>query len=302
MRSRIAGQLYAGCALVLGTVIGCTSTNVKGGGTPGGQRTAAYMSETPASDTPFVAEKETAVAGSLPDVLGGPFGDPLDTTIHSIRPTPLMQMKFDAMSDEQFVHYVDTLIYELEPPRGELALLDCIKGNQPCGTKRAPVYVQPEIGFDSLKLESIGENGVIAARFINYDTEGRREKAFRIPPHSYAWLLVEKTGQDSWSARVVARDTAGGKIVLTSRPIGPFKNCSGHSRSIARRATAKWWNCNQQEAYSLMLPAPEPRSPFSFAAFATARMQDSIVTDSSIRTIRDGSVWITCSLGCCIAQ
>lgn len=251
-----------------------------------------------------IPEAENETVGIPPSPLGGPFGDGVPFDGYVPRPTPLADEPIEKMTDIALVGYLDKLVYDLNVDNGQLILARCTRGNAACGSSElAAMYIQPEMGMNQRDTSSITENGLVVARLINYDANQRQDRAFKIPASTRAWWVVHRKNNKLESLFIIRRyaDTPNGASILRSKMA--FYQCPNHPPGDASRPSmARWWDCGHPYAVSavdvghrsgagsylrfISSPAPVPELP---------QLGDTTMVTS------DG-VWITCSLGCCIAQ
>ena len=241
-----------------------------------------------------------------PTQLGGPFGNGVETP-YSSHVLPLSTVRLDeTMNDSDLVRYLNKLIYDLNVENGQLILAPCNKGINPCDNgEMAPMFIQPEVGMNSLDVQTIGANGVVVARLINYDPGDRMSRGFHVPAHSRAWWVVRRNRNNELESLFIGRDFSNPRAIMVRklRATG-FSACPGHTPDANRPSIARWWDCGGSVRFS---PRPWIRyrtsstaSYFSFVSNRGGSLPTTVAASDT--SLRDDSTWITCSLGCCVAQ
>ena len=249
------------------------------------------------------AEADNEKAGK-PAPLGGPFGGGVEVP-YTMRPTPLSTVPLDAgMADADLVKYLNKLAYDMNVENSQLILASCTKGASACGAgELAAIYVQPEIGANLLDMKTVTENGVIVARLINYDQDGRKEKGLGVPGNSRAWWVVRRKNNQLESLflyRDFTPDPTRPAVRLATHKT--FEGCAGHTPDANRPAMAKWWDCANENPFHLSMNV-NPTPAGSYFRFVSNGPRMPVAPASGDTTqVKEGNVWITCSLGCCIAQ
>ena len=248
------------------------------------------------------AEADDEKAGQRPATLGGPFGGGVASS-YTMRDTPLATVALDEnMQDADLVNYLNKLRYDMNVENGQLILASCTRTGKDCGSDQAAIYVQPEIGANTLDMNTVTENGVVVARLINYDQEGRKTKAFLVPGNTRAWWVVRlknKQLESLFLVRDFTADPTHPTVKLLRK--ATFTACPGHQADKTRAAMTRWWDCNHEKSATPgvgMRPVTNG-SYFRFVSNGPPLPQPSGNGDTSLR---EASIWITCSLGCCIAQ
>lgn len=252
----------------------------------------------------FTAEADNEQATQAPVSLGGPFGGGTASPPHN-RPTPPSTVALDVnMKDGDLVAYLNRLVYDLDVENGQLILASCIKNGNACGTtEKAAIYVQPEIGANQVDINTITEEGIVLARVINYDQDGRSSKAFGIPANARAWWVVRRKNdrlESLFLYRDFKPDPARPSVKLASRKT--FGNCDGHVPHPDLPAIARWSDCDSVFPFHASVNT-DPVSTRSYFRFVSNPPRAAAPLGAGDKArVNEGSVWITCSLGCCIAQ
>jgi hypothetical protein len=251
-----------------------------------------------------LAEADNEKVGGPPATLGGPFGGGVSSP-YTARETPLSAVALEQnMRDGDLVAYLNKLFYDLNVENGQLILASCTnEGNGSCANAKAAVYIQPELGANQLDLNTVTENGVVLARLINYDQDGRKERSFGVPGNTRAWWVVRRRNKQLESLflyRDFTPDPAHPSVKLASSK--SFGGCPGHTADQTQAAMVRWWDCDNENPFHTSLRT-KPLSAGSYFRFVSngPRMPAPLASGDSAM-VREGSVWITCSLGCCIAQ
>ena len=284
-------------AVLVSVVSGCTN-NPRTSRAEGARRVQLFSE--PAGE--FDNESPTGP----PAQLGGPFGNGVETP-YSSHVLPLATVPLDEkMNDADLVNYLNRLIYDLNLENGQLILAPCNKGINPCDNgEAAPMLIQPEVGMNSLDVQTIGANGVVVARLINYDPGDRMSRGFHVPAHSRAWWVVRRNKNKDLESLFIARDFSNPQhITVRKLRAAGFSGCAGHKPDPNRPSIARWWDCGGSIRYS---PRPGARyrtsSTGSYLRFVSNPSAPFATTVAASDTsLRDDSTWITCSLGCCVAQ
>ena len=251
-----------------------------------------------------VGEIDNEPAGAAPAQLGGPFGNGVESS-YSGHVLPLSTVPLDdKMNDADLVTYLNKLIYDLNLENGQLILAPCNKGTNPCPDgETAPMFIQPEVGMNALDVNSIDANGVVVARLINYDVGERMARGFHVPAKSRAWWVVRRNSRKQLESLFIGRDfSPSGRITVKKLRAATFFGCPDHQPNPARPSMARWWDCGGSVRF-----APRARlrtaSAASYLQFVSNRGGAlPVVVAASDTGLRDDSTWITCSLGCCVAQ
>jgi hypothetical protein len=284
-------------AVVVSVVGGCTH-NQRTSGADDGARAPLFSKP--------AGEFDNESPNGAPTQLGGPFGNGVETA-YSSHVLPLSTVRLDeTMNDADLVSYLNKLIYDLNLENGQLILAPCNKGINPCDNgETAPMFIQPEVGMNSLDVHTIGANGVVVARLINYDPADRMSRGFHVPAHSRAWWVVRRNNQNQLESLFIGRDFSNPRrITVRKLRATGFSACPDHTPDANRPSIARWWDCGGSRRFS---PRPWTRyrtsSAASYLRFVSNRGGSSpTIVAASDTSLRDDSTWITCSLGCCVAQ
>lgn len=280
------------CVLMLPLITECTKQSESG------RSTVRVKYPTP------LAEADDEKAGGPPASLGGPFGGGVEVS-YTVRATPLSTVALDAgMTDADLVRYLNKLAYDMNVENGQLILASCTRGANACGAgELTAIYVQPEIGANQLDLNTVTEKGVVVARLINYDQEGRKEKNYGIPANTRAWWVVRRQNKQLESLflyRDYSPDPTRPSVKLATRK--SFAGCAGHTPDKTRPAMARWWYCDNENPFHASLNVSPPPASSYFHFVSNGPPVPALPASGDSTMVREGSVWITCSLGCCIAQ
>ena len=252
--------------------------------------------------TPVVPEPDDEKPGRAPhaDSLGGPYGEGRPGSYPQPRPTPRPPARIDqAMSDATLVKYLNSLVYEMSRDRTELALLACrTSSGMPCpANDGVPVFIQPEIGMNLVDPATIGPEGVVVARIINFDTQGRPEATIGFPAAKRTWWYVYKEN-GVLRSRFFTRthDVTKGAVAFMDTVMN-FRKCPGHP-DVIEPAMAKWRSCRTQ-----LTAATTPASPVGAAVAAWSHFAPARFAPGSPRGGRAVAVatdtWIKCMANCC---
>ena len=249
---------------------------------------------------PNTLERDNERRGAAPpvDSLGGPYGNGITTSIAPHRGTPSPSARIDSTTtDSALVSYLNSLVYESNRDRSELALVHCKPHHPACAPNAGvPMYIQAEWGMSAVSAASIPAAGVIVARLINFDPT-RPGGAMGVPPSTRAWWYVYRDPLGLKSIYFTRTySTSGSAITVLAAP-KDFYECAGHFSAAVRPARAKWANCSTVFAArpTEELPgwsmAPRERLfiPASLTGVGAPRTRMLIAADT----------WVSCMATCC---
>ncbi|MFL5560597.1 MAG: hypothetical protein ACJ79K_03895 [Gemmatimonadaceae bacterium] len=294
---RLTNRVAPTTALVLAifSLAGCVGDS-GGGGSRDTVRLQAYSEP--------VGEADDESAEGPPTVLGGPFGKGVETG-YAGHTLPLSSVALeDNMSDADLVGYLNKLVYDLNLENGQLILADCTKKGKACVNEAAPIFIQPEVGMNKLDVKTIDAKGIVVARLINYDVDGRKDRGFHIPASSRAWWVVRLGSNNELESLFIARDfSQAGQVKVTKLRRARFDPCPDHPPDPSRPSMARWWDCGSSKRFAPRPPV-KTAAATSYLQFVSNRGSVSAAIGAAGDTamIKEGSTWITCSLGCCVAQ
>lgn len=257
-----------------------------------------------------VGELDNESASAAPTHLGGPFGDGVEAEYggHTL---PLSTVPLDEkMNDADLVAYLNKLIYDLNVENGQLILAPCTKNGNACNSgEAAPMYIQPEVAMNQFDVNTIDANGVIVARLINYDVDGRSARGFHVPASSRAWWVVRRNSKNQLESLFIGRDfSKPGQIKVKKLRAADFYGCPDHQPDPSRPSMARWWDCGGSVRFAPRMRVRAPSRSTTASAGAYLRFVSNRIgllptaVAAGDTTLRDDSTWITCSLGCCVAQ
>lgn len=263
-------------------------------------RQTVYVATTD-NATPPLPERDNERAGQAPhaDSLGGPYGQGRSASNLPPRPTPRAPARIDqTMSDAVLVSYLNSLVYEMGRDRTELAILTCKTAQGlPCpANDGVPVFIQPEWGMNLLDPAAIRDEGVIVARIINFDTQGRPEGQIGFPAAKRTWWYVYRENGTLRSRFFTRTHNPTGPAVVFMDTVLNFRQCPGH-RPVREPAMAKWRSCKTRfTASSTAEDSPSHRAPWSSVrpvSFAPGlpgtRRMTAVASDT----------WVKCMANCC---